>query len=302
MKIFSITVILLFILHLSGAEQKFFTVKSEKEAQKILNSSKDPFRRKAAYRFLLRDHNSPDVWMKKAMRDPDPSVRIYGAYLYFEKYKDQSFEELIRLAADPAKEVRSRVLQFARAFRNREKTSEIFRKALAGTRFPFYREKTRLKDNPTHDYDVVCLREIFLPDSGWDFILNPGDDGHKKGFFKPDFDSSSWKKVRLIHWEKQGFPNYNGIAYYRIKFKMPPKIACNAVELHFGGVDESAWVWLNGTYVGQHDLGSDGWDKPFALDVTDEIRFGAENVLTVRVLDRQFGGGIWKKVSVQILK
>lgn len=297
-----IAVPVLFCLCLMGAEKVPFRVRTHSEAVKILESSKDSFRRKAAYRFLLRDKNSPEQWMKKAMRDSDASVRIYGAYLYYEKHKDNAFKELERLASDPDKEVRRRVMQFARAFRDRQKTAAVFRKALAKTRFPFYREKMRLKDNPTHDYDVVCIREIFLPDRNWDFILNPKDDGHKRGYYKKDFDSSSWKKVRLTHWEKQGFANYNGVAYYRVKFKMPAKTECNAVELHFGAVDESAWVWLNGIYVGQHDVGAGGWDKSFALDITEEIQWGKENVLTVRVLDREFGGGIWKKVSVQLIK
>ena len=84
---------------------------------------------------------------------------------------------------------------------------------------------------------------------------------------------------------------------------MPPAPAeMKAVELYFRGVDESAWVWLNGKYVGQHDLGPSGWDKPFHLDVTGEILWGKENVLAVRVEDTQYGGGIWRPVSVEILK
>lgn len=295
--------LLLCCLLLDGSENSSpLRIRSQKEAENVLESSKEPFRRKAAYRFLLRDRNAPDDWLKKAMRDPDPAVRGYGAFLYYEKHQDNAFEELKRLATDPDKEVRSKVLQFARKFRDRNKTRIIFQKALAKTDFPFFREKTRLKDNPTHDHEVVCIRTIFLPESNWDFILNPKDDGHKKGYFKPSFDSSSWKKVKLTHWEKQGFADYNGVAWYRITFKMPPKMECNAVELHFGGVDESAWVWLNGIYIGQHNLGAAGWDKPFALDVSEEIRWDDDNVLAVRVLDREYGGGIWKKISVQILK
>lgn len=295
--------LLLCCLFLDGSEKSSsLRIRSQKEAESILENSKEPFRRKAAYRFLLRDKNSPDRWMKKAMRDPDPEVRSYGAYLYFEKHQDNAFEELERLASEPDKEARRRLLEYARNFRDRNKTRIIYQKALANTHFPYFREKTRLKDNPTHDYDVVCIRKILLPETNWDFILNPKDDGHKKGYFKTDFDSSKWNKVKLIHWEKQGFADYNGIAYYRLKFKMPPKMECNAVELHFGAVDESAWVWLNGIYVGQHDVGSEGWDKSFALDISEEIRWGEDNVLTVRVLDREFGGGIWKPVSIEILK
>ena len=83
---------------------------------------------------------------------------------------------------------------------------------------------------------------------------------------------------------------------------MPQKMDCNAVELAFGAVDESAWVWLNGVYLGSHDIGPDGWNTAFALDCTKEVRWGEENVLVVRVLDTAQAGGIWKPIHVEILK
>ena len=103
-------------------------------------------------------------------------------------------------------------------------------------------------------------------------------------------------------WEKQGFPNYDGVAWYQIKFKMPKKIDCNAVEIHFDGVDESAWVWLNGTYLGCHDIGPEGWKEPFAVDCRKEILWDKENVLTIRVYDAAYAGGIYKPIRVDILK
>ena len=76
----------------------------------------------------------------------------------------------------------------------------------------------------------------------------------------------------------------------------------NAVELHFEAVDECAWVWLNGIYVGQHDLGPNGWKTPFWIDVTKEIKWGQENVIVVRIQDTAGDGGIWKPVHVEVLK
>ena len=45
-----------------------------------------------------------------------------------------------------------------------------------------------------------------------------------------------------------------------------------------------------------------GRKVPFWLDVTREIRFGGENLLAVRVKDTEKAGGIWKPVTVDILK
>ncbi|MBQ6598006.1 MAG: hypothetical protein IJH79_10690, partial [Lentisphaeria bacterium] len=59
---------------------------------------------------------------------------------------------------------------------------------------------------------------------------------------------------------------------------------------------------LNGKYVGQHDAGLIGWDKPFDLNITDEINWGGENVLAVRVEDTVAAGGIWKPVVINLVK
>ena len=103
-------------------------------------------------------------------------------------------------------------------------------------------------------------------------------------------------------WESQGFADYDGVTWYQIKFTMPEKMDCNAVEIAFDAVDESAWVWLNGVYLGAHDVGPEGWREPFAVSCTQEIKWNAENILTIRVYDAAFAGGIYKPLRVEILK
>jgi hypothetical protein len=75
-----------------------------------------------------------------------------------------------------------------------------------------------------------------------------------------------------------------------------------AAEIAFEAVDESAWVWNNGVYVGCHDIGPDGWKEPFRLDVTPELQWGKKNWIAVRVLDTAMAGGIWKPVSIEALQ
>ncbi len=71
----------------------------------------------------------------------------------------------------------------------------------------------------------------------------------------------------------------------------------------FEGVDQSAWIWINGHYVGARDIGAAGWNQPFEVDVGDHLRWGEENVLSVRV-SKPTGahGGIWKPVYLDPLK
>ena len=168
--------------------------------------------------------------------------------------------------------------------------------------FKFQRTKQRLSERNDWDYAITTLSSTELPTEGWKFALDRAGNGHERGFFAVDLDDSRWKTLHVGHWETQGFPGYDGFAWYRIAFDAPAKVQCNAVELAFGGVDEEAWVWLNGVYVGQHAVGPSGWDKPFRLDVSDELRWGGRNVLVVRVFDSRKGGGIWKPVKLDILR
>ena len=69
-----------------------------------------------------------------------------------------------------------------------------------------------------------------------------------------------------------------------------PKIEpCPNVYLYFGGVDEDAYVYLNGKEVFEHSCKSTGltpniiWARAFAFDAKAHLKFGKQNTLTVRV-------------------
>ena len=87
------------------------------------------------------------------------------------------------------------------------------------------------------------------------------------------------------------------------KFKLAAALAPETwVEIGFGKPKEDLYVWLNGIYLGCHDLGPSGWNVPFSLDCTKEIRWGRENILAVRILDTAGDGGIYKPIEIEILK
>ncbi len=66
--------------------------------------------------------------------------------------------------------------------------------------------------------------------------------------------------------------------WYRRSFTAPS--TTGRVLLHFGAVDQSCTVWVNGAEVGSHT----GGYLPFTLDVTDHLA-GDDDVLEVRVRD-----------------
>ncbi|MDZ4197830.1 MAG: HEAT repeat domain-containing protein [Kiritimatiellia bacterium] len=137
-----------------------------------------------------------------------------------------------------------------------------------------------------------------LPLDGWLFRKDPARDGHNAGWFGLETPDAGWSPAEIGKpWET----GYVGIGWYRREFTLPDKPEHLAGELLFEGVDESAWVWINGIYVGGHDIGPPGWDEPFRLDVTPELRWGAQNQITVRVMNTAFAGGIWKPITLETL-
>ena len=176
------------------------------------------------------------------------------------------------------------------------------REQAAAALWPFYKKVVLLRQRKDWDHDVKVVRKIDLPDDGWKFKLDPKRDGHLHKWFDPAFDDGKWDTITIRHaWEKSGF-EYDGVAWYRRAFDLPAKLDHMAVEIHLEAVDESAWVWINGQYVGQHDIGGVGWDKPFNLDATKEVKWGVKNHITVRVLDAKYAGGIWKPAWIEVLK
>ncbi|HCG24452.1 MAG TPA: hypothetical protein DE060_19580 [Lentisphaeria bacterium] len=117
------------------------------------------------------------------------------------------------------------------------------------------------------------------------------DTGKTPARARADYDDSHWIPIKVgMSWEAQGIP-YDGYAWYRNTFRLPD--GWTQPVIHFGAADETAWVWLNGVFLGMHD----GWDKPFSFPLKS-WRPGRENTLAVLVLDRASMGGLWKKVSV----
>ena len=268
------------------ARQKFFsTVSKNPAAAAGYLNDKDPEIRRYAVYTLLKNQKKPDfAVISAAVKDPDEQVVLTAVSILPSMVgKDAGVLPLLNTLA-------------------KESKFPMVRKIAVQFTWPFHREIRLLRNDPTWDYEVKTVKKLPLTDFPWMFRTDPMQDGHLKGFFKPETDLAQWSKIKMGVWEDQGFADYDGVAWYTIKFKMPEKIDSNAVEVVFDAVDESAWVWLNGTYLGAHDVGPEGWKESFAMDCTKEIQWGKENVLTVRVFDAAYAGGIYKPVRIEILK
>ena len=146
------------------------------------------------------------------------------------------------------------------------------------------------------------------------------------GFYKPDYVATGFSKVYVpSNWAVQGYeePVYRGFSdkskagnqlddqasegLYIKRFVLPTDFVGKRILLHFGGVWNSAEVWLNGRRLGRHDSGY----TSFSMDVTG-IATKGQNTLAVRVRQVYPGyktdtyddwtlGGIFRDVTIEAM-
>lgn len=148
------------------------------------------------------------------------------------------------------------------------------------------------------------LVELSVFPSQWLFRKDPQQVGDAEGWAKPDAGADGWTPIAVpAAWEKAGAGDYDGVAWYRVRFTIPQTAEGKRLLLRFGAVDEEAWVYLNGELLGEHTEKSTGetvhqiWDKPFSFELSN-APVGRESVLVVKVKDSTMAGGIFEPVRL----
>jgi len=130
------------------------------------------------------------------------------------------------------------------------------------------------------------------------------------------FDDSNWDEILGNRfWEEQGYENYDGYAWYRIKVFIPSAIKNqafykNRLQFIIGNIDDTDQTFLNGKLIGQNGKtiqpGSHGSDdftgnrvaykifRNYVLPVDDSrILWDQINTIAIRVHDFHSGGGLF---------
>jgi sialate O-acetylesterase len=127
----------------------------------------------------------------------------------------------------------------------------------------------------------------------WKFQI--GDD-HR--WADPSFDDKKWDNIFVPSpWENEGYPGYDGYAWYRTRFDARDDWQGRVLSLHLGTIDDADEVYVNGIFIGfggqfpPHYISEYGWSREYSLPARC-LRFGTTNVIAVRVYDSQLSGGI----------
>src|SRR5213596_1458266 len=156
---------------------------------------------------------------------------------------------------------------------------------------------------------LLLQRQAATFDRGWRFHL-----GDVPGAQDPAFADASWRALDLPHdWSIEGpFSEQNpagvaggalpgGIGWYRKTFTVPAADKGKLVFVEFDGVYRNSEVWINGSSLGKRPYGY----SSFRYALTPHLRFGARNVIAVRVDNSQqpnsrwySGSGIYRHVRL----
>ena len=154
--------------------------------------------------------------------------------------------------------------------------------------------------------------------------------GDNMKWAEPKFDDSKWDNIKVPSpWEDQGYPGYDGYAWYRKHFwigSISSQSGTNTTEslrtlgtdarapivrldlndddfrrkavfLHIGYIDDVSEIYVNGHMIGFEGSFpphySTAYDSPVQFPLPAEyLNFHGDNVIAVRVYDDQLAGGI----------
>ena len=154
-------------------------------------------------------------------------------------------------------------------------------------------------------YYLVFLLFVIQPGHSqqWEQVINlrgtwKFEIGDNLKWADTHFDDHSWTNIHVPDsWENEGFPGYDGYAWYRRNFIIPTSESESELYLRLGYIDDVDEVYFNGTLIGF--TGSfppdyrTAYNEPRTYVLpTSLINFGKENVLAIRVFDEQLEGGI----------
>lgn len=129
---------------------------------------------------------------------------------------------------------------------------------------------------------------------------------------KPEYNDAAWDTLAAgVMWEAQGYPGYDGYAWYRKSFNLPEEMLKQAffkdsLDIDLGKVDDTEETYLNGHIIGKNEtLVNEGDTTKFETDPMGyskrrfyiipandwRILWGKQNTIAVRVNDHGGGGG-----------
>jgi sialate O-acetylesterase len=131
-------------------------------------------------------------------------------------------------------------------------------------------------------------------------VVPPGEDQWKNLSFDdenvplPEFDDSGWPVMRLPGQFETVTGDFDGAVWFRKNVEIPRGMTGKDLILSLGPIDDMDRTYFNGRLVGSHE-DSGLWQAERNYDIPKDLVIEGTNIIAVRVVDNQGGGGIWGK-------
>jgi hypothetical protein len=123
--------------------------------------------------------------------------------------------------------------------------------------------------------DSLCLG------GEWEIVFDAANTGKAASWYlDKNFDKQDIRKITVPSCWEEIEEDYEGVAFYRKKFDMPAAWNGRTVTVEFDAVNYVAELWVNEQVVGYHE----GGFSSFSFNITDLVKPGEENTLTLRVV------------------
>ncbi|MDP4223384.1 MAG: sialate O-acetylesterase [Bacteroidota bacterium] len=110
----------------------------------------------------------------------------------------------------------------------------------------------------------------------------------------PGFDDSKWSVMSLPGLFEASIGDFDGAIWFRRQVEIPESMAGKDLVLSLGPIDDMDRTYFNGKLVGSNEM-TGVWQLERNYEISRDIVKPGSNVIAVRVIDNQGGGGIYGK-------
>lgn len=132
--------------------------------------------------------------------------------------------------------------------------------------------------------------DLDLSSATWKFAADPHDQGLGRRWFAADYDDRAWKSIRTDQsWLRQGYPDYQGIGWYRVSTTLPAALP-DALYLYLGEVEQTYRLFVDGKEV-EHSTVQ--WPRRLTYaDIRRYVKPGQRIEIVLRVVSGERGAGM----------
>ena len=114
---------------------------------------------------------------------------------------------------------------------------------------------------------------------------------------KPEFGDENWHTMSLpTGWEQTEMGLFDGVVWFRKWVEIPPAWQGADLVVELGPIDDMDVTWFNGERIGAFEKGG-FWQAPRLYQVPARLVQPGRNLVAVRVVDNQGGGGIYGRAE-----